>query len=277
MALESQARNLGFGMEKRSGMEKLITCWIAMGLSLAVLPNAAVAAEQPPIITVFAAASLNNVLQELGDGFTKESSVPVRFSFAASSALARQIENGAPADLFFSADVEWMDYLQARNLIRRESRRDVVANRLVLIAPVDSRVKLKIEPHFSLAAALGKGRLATGDPDSVPAGRYAREALVTLGVWNDVENRMVRADSVRSALAFVDRGEAPLGIVYRTDALIDKRVRVVDEFPANSHLPIVYPLALLNTAKGDTARFVAYLRGPKGDAAFKAYGFTPLN
>ena len=220
------------------------------------------------------------MLQDLGDSFTKDTAIPVRFSFAASSALARQIENGAPADIFFSADLEWMDYLQARNLIRRGTRHDVLGNRLVLIAPVDSKLKLTIEPHFALGwakARLRTGRLATGDPDSVPAGRYAREALTTLGVWNGVADRLVRADSVRSALAFVDRGEAPLGIVYETDALIDKHVRVVEVFPANSHLPIVYPIALTGAAKPYAARFVAYIRGPAGDVAFKAYGFTPLH
>jgi molybdate transport system substrate-binding protein len=219
---------------------------------------------------------LTNVLQELGDGFTKQTSIPVRFSFAASSALARQIENGAPADIFFSADLEWMDYLQTRKLIRTDTRHDVVGNRLVLIAAADSKIKLKIEPHFPLATTLGKERLATGDPDAVPAGRYAREALTTLGVWDDVMARIVRTDSVRSALAFVDRGETPLGIVYETDALADKHVRVVDVFPANSHLPIVYPIALTAVAKPDAAKFVAYVCGPAGDAAFKAYGFIPL-
>jgi molybdate transport system substrate-binding protein len=234
-------------------------------------------AADKPSITVFAAASLTNVLQELGDGFTKTTSIPVRFSFAASSALARQIENGSPADVFFSADLEWMDYLQNHNLIQPDSRHNVIGNRLVLIAPIDSKIKLKIEPGFALAAALGKGRLATGDPDAVPVGRYAREALTTLGVWSNVADRLVRADSVRSALAFVDRGESPLGIVYDTDALIDKRVRVVDVFPDNSHLPIVYPIALTTRAGGDAAKLVDYLRGPAGQVAFKAYGFTPLH
>jgi molybdate transport system substrate-binding protein len=134
---------------------------------------------------------------------------------------------------------------------------------------------LKIEPHFALAAALGSGHLATGDPDSVPVGRYAREALTSLGVWIDVADHVARADSVRSALAFVDRGEAPLGIVYETDALIDKRVRVVDIFPDNSHLPILYPIALTRAAKPDAAKFVSYLSGPAGGVAFKAYGFAP--
>jgi molybdate transport system substrate-binding protein len=257
-------------------MKKIIVSWAILFLSLLSLPGWAADSDKPPI-TVFAAASLTNVLQELGDGFTRETNIPIRFSFAASSALARQIESGAPADVFFSADLEWMDYLQTRNLIRRESRHDVLGNRLVLIAPQDSTLKLKIEPHFSLARTLGKGRLATGDPDSVPAGRYAREALTTLGVWNEVAERIVRADSVRSALAFVDRGEVPLGIVYETDALIDKKVRVVDVFPAGSHLPIVYPIAEATAGKNDAARFIAYVRGPAGDVAFKAYGFTPLH
>jgi molybdate transport system substrate-binding protein len=249
---------------------------LILGLSLFGLTSLAADAGKPSI-TVFAAASLTNVLQELGDGFTTETSIPVRFSFAASSTLARQIENGAPADLFLSADLEWMDYLQTRNLIQGDTRHNVLGNRLVLVAPVDSQIKVKIGPRFALAAALGTGRLATGDPDTVPVGRYAREALTNLNVWNDVADRLVRADSVRSALAFVDRAEVPLGIVYETDALIDKRVRVVDVFPTDSHKPIVYPLALTSAAKPDAARFVAYIRGPAGVVAFKAYGFTPLH
>jgi molybdate transport system substrate-binding protein len=261
----------------------VLLCWSLLSVQAGaadvakapVTDKAAVTGKSP--ITVFAAASLTNALQDLGDAFTKETSIPVRFSFAASSALARQIENGAPADIFFSADLEWMDYLQTRNLIQRDSRRNLLGNRLVLIAPADSRIKLKIEPHFQLAAALGKGHLATGDPDSVPVGRYAREALTTLGVWSDVADHLVRADSVRSALAFVDRGEAQLGIVYETDALIDKQVRVVDVFPADSHLPIVYPAALTGAARPDAAKFLTYVQGHAGELAFKSYGFTPLH
>src|SRR3984957_5782349 len=228
-------------------MRKVLSPWLLLIACLAGQPAAA-ADEGRPGITVFAAASLTNVMQELGDGFTKDSSVPVRFSFAASSALARQIENGSRADVFISADLDWMDYLQARNLIQPASRHDVLGNQLVLIPPVDSKVILKIEPHFALAATLGKGRLATGDPESVPAGRYAHEALANLGVWDAVSSRLVRADSVRSALAFVERGEAPLGIVYATDALVDKNVRVVDVFPAGTHMPIIYPAALTTGA-----------------------------
>jgi molybdate transport system substrate-binding protein len=256
-------------MKRVSGIG--LTVW----LSLLSQWSIGAEADKAPI-TVFAAASLTNALQELGDGFTKEASIPVRFSFAASSALARQIENGSPADVFFSADLEWMDYLQARNLIQKDTRRDVLGNKLVLIASADSTIKLTIAPHFALAGALGRGRLATGDPAGVPVGRYAQQALTFLGVWNEVADRLVRADSVRSALAFVDRGEAPLGIVYETDALIDQRVRVVDVFPATTHMPIVYPIALTAAAKGDAVRFVAYIRGPAGDAVFKSYGFTPI-
>jgi molybdate transport system substrate-binding protein len=249
--------------------------WLALGASLLALQS--FAAQPDKGITVFAAASLTNVLQDLGDAFTKDSNIPVRFSFAASSALARQIENGSRADLFFSADLEWMDYLQARNLIQPASRQDVLGNQLVLVGPADSKINLKIGPKFALAAAVGTGRLATGDPDSVPVGRYAHEALANLGVWDDVAARLVRADSVRSALAFVDRGEAILGIVYATDALVDKKVRVIDVFPATSHMPIIYPAALTMGAKADAAKFLAYLRGPAGKLAFEHYGFTPLN
>jgi molybdate transport system substrate-binding protein len=170
-----------------------------------------------------------------------------------------------------------MDYLQARNLIQPASRHDLLGNQLVLIAPVDSKIDLKIAPHFGLAAAVGTSRLATGDPDSVPVGRYAHEALSNLGVWDEVAVRLVRADSVRSALSFVDRGEAALGIVYATDVLVDKNVRVVGVFPENSHMPIIYPAALTVSSQPAAAKFLAYIRGPAGDLAFKHYGFTPLH
>jgi len=228
-------------------------------------------------ITVFGAASLTEVLQDLGDAFTKDTSIPVRFSFASSSALARQIENGAPADLFFSADLDWMDYLQARALIRTATRVDMVGNQLILVAPVDSKVALKIEPHFPLAATLGKGRLATGDPDSVPAGRYAKEALISLGVWDSVSARLVRADSVRAALAFVDRGETPLGIVYATDATADPRVKIVGVFPEDTHPPIIYPAALTADSKNPTAaRLLDFLASPPAKPIFEKEGFAFL-
>lgn len=250
---------------------------VALLLCGAVCRTGVAAGGSNHTITVFAAASLTNVLQDLGDAFTKDSSVAVRFSFAASSALARQIENGSPADMFFPADSQWMDYLQNKQLIQVNSRHDMVGNQLVLIAPAASTVKLIIEPYFKLSAALGIERLVTGDPDSVPVGRYAQQALTKLGVWDEVAPRMVRADSVRSALAFVDRGEASLGIVYATDALIDKHVRVVDVFPRGSHQPIIYPAALTNTADASAAKFLAFLRSPAGDTAFRHYGFIPLH
>ena len=244
------------------------------------LPTALRAAGQvPPAATVviFAAASLTDALQELGDDFTKSSGIVVKFSFAASSALARQIESGAPADVFVSADTEWMDYLQMRNRIRPDSRHDLLGNRLVLVAPADSPLELTIGPQFALVDALGKGRLATGDPDSVPVGRYARQALESLGVWSAVEPHLVRAENVRAALAFVDRGEAPLGIVYETDALLDKRVRVVDTFPAESHTAITYPIAVTAGAKPGAIKFVEFARSGTADAVFVKYGFAPLH
>lgn len=243
----------------------------AMGFSM-LAPAASPAREE---LLVFAAASLTNVMQEIGASYTRETGQPVKFSFAASSALARQIEAGARADVFFSADTEWMDYLQARNLIDRASRRDVVGNRLVLIAPASSTLQLKIAPGFPLARTLGSDRLSTGDPDTVPVGRYAKSALTSLGVWNDVAGRIVRADNVRSALAFVDRGETPLGIVYETDAFIDKKVRIVDVFPASSHTPINYPAAVTMNARPGAAQFVDYLHSAAGQEAFRKYGFQP--
>jgi molybdate transport system substrate-binding protein len=239
--------------------------------------GAALAADAPEKpVTAFAAASLTNVMDELGREFTKAGGPPVRFSFAASSTLARQIESGAPAGLFVSADREWMDYLEQRGLIDPSTRRDLLSNRLALIAPADSSVSLTIEPNFPLAAALDGGRLATGDPDNVPVGRYARSALTSLGVWNDVADRLVRAEDVRTALAFVARGEAPLGIVYATDARIEKKVRLVGLFPESSHPPITYPMALTKAAGADAARFAEFIQGDASRAVFERYGFVVL-
>jgi molybdate transport system substrate-binding protein len=257
-------------------MKKIATPGLTLWLLLLCLPSSAAQTDKPTII-VFAAASLTDALQDVGDSFTKDSSIPVKFSFAASSTLARQIENGAPADVFFSADIEWMDYLQTRKLIQAATRHDVLGNQLVLVAPIASKITLRIAPHFPLLAAIGNSRLAIGDPDGVPAGRYAHEALTKLGVWDTVADRLARADSVRSALAFVDRGEAPLGIVYQTDALIDKNVRVVDIFPDDTHLPITYPIALASGAKADAAKFLSYVQSPAAGIVFKRYGFIALH
>jgi molybdate transport system substrate-binding protein len=233
------------------------------------------AADEPRPVLVFDAASLTDVMEDLGRTFTRQSHVPVRFSPAASSALAKQIEAGAAADVFFSADLQWMDYLDQRKLLRPGSRHDVVSNRLVLIAPADSKVRLKIGPGFDLLGALGGGKLATGDPDSVPVGKYARAALEKLGVWNSVSGRIVSAENVRSALAFVARGEAPLGIVYRTDALAQKRVRIVDVFPEDSHPPIVYPIALTTRAGPAAQRFLDFVISDAAKPIFRKYGFQP--
>jgi molybdate transport system substrate-binding protein len=247
-------------------------------LLIAIASHFSASAADPAAkpLTVFAAASLTDALKEVNDAYTKATGVPVRVSFAASSALARQIEAGAQADVFFSADTDWVDYLQSRSLIDSATRVDVLSNRLVLIAPVDSKINLHIAPNFPIAAALGKSRLATGDPDSVPVGRYARSALTTLGVWNDVADRVVRADNVRVALAYVARGEAALGIVYATDAMIEKKVRVLDTFPASTHLPIVYPLTLTRNAAPAAKDYAVYISGKDAAAVFKKYGFNPL-
>jgi len=232
------------------------------------------AEPRKPELLVFAAASLTNVLGELSGAWTATSNVPVKLSFASSSVLARQIEAGGKADVFVSADREWMDYLQERGLIENSTRRDLVGNRLVLIAPADSRVELRISPGFPLAAALGNGRLSTGDPDTVPAGRYARSALVSLGVWDEVQDRLARADNVRAAMMFVARGEAPLGIVYTTDALVDPKVRIVDTFPANSHAAITYPAAAIKAGSSEAIAFLNYLASKQARDTWRKFGFV---
>ncbi len=249
-----------------------------LGLLITLLFSTLLPAAEPgkPELLVYAAASLTDVLEELGKAYQTESGQVVKFSFAASSTLARQIEAGAKADIFVSADIDWADYLQNRNLLQPESRRNLLGNRLVLIAPADSDLQLKIAPGFALHAALGNRRLSIGDPDSVPAGKYARSALTHLAVWNAVKDKLVLGDTVRTTLAFVDRGDAPVGIVYETDALIDKNVRIVDTFPASTHAPIVYPIALTNSARSGAERFIAFLRMSHSQTVFRKYGFSVL-
>lgn len=245
-------------------------------LFLMLLLSAPVTAADKPALLIYAAASLTTVLEELGKQYEAQQQQPVKFSFAASSTLARQIEAGARADVFVFADTDWADYLQSRNLLKPGTRRNLLGNRLVLIAPAGSTVQLKIAPSFDLAATLKKGRLSIGDPDSVPAGKYARSALTALGTWNAVADKLVLGDSVRTTLAFVAQGEAPLGIVYETDALIEKKVRIVDVFPANTHPAIVYPIALTRTAQPDATAFIAFLQSPASGEVFKKYGFAVL-
>jgi molybdate transport system substrate-binding protein len=227
--------------------------------------------------TVFAAASLKNALDEAVGAYAQGGGVKVTVSYAASSALARQIEAGAPADLFISADLDWMNYLQTRQLIRPATRVNLLGNRLVLIAPSDSKTSLAVERGMSLARALGDGRLAVADPDAVPAGKYARAALEALGAWNAVAPRLARAENVRAALAFVARGECPLGIVYATDAAAEPRVRIVGAFPAGTHPPIVYPAAVTATAKSTgAAGLLQFLGSAAAKPVFEKHGFTVL-
>lgn len=227
-------------------------------------------------VLVYAAASLANVLGDLDRAFTAQTGIRVTSSLAASSTLAKQIEAGAPADVYFSADLQWMDYLQERGLLRAGSRRDIAGNSLVLIAPAGSPLQVSIGPGFDLAKWLGGGRLAVADPDSVPAGIYAKEALKKLGAWGSVAPRLVRAENVRAALEYVARGDAPLGIVYRTDALVEKRVRVAGVFPAGSHPPIVYPVALTRRSSKEAARYLAFITSAAAVPTFRKWGFEPL-
>jgi molybdate transport system substrate-binding protein len=258
-------------------MQKFGIAWLLV-LVCASGGGPAVAADDSSAILVFGAASLMNVLDDLSKAFTGQTKVPVKSSLAASSVLAKQIEAGAPADVFFSADLEWMDYLEQRKLLKPGSRHDVVGNHLVLIAPVDSTVAVKIRKGVDLRAALGpEGKLATGDPDSVPVGKYAKSALEKLGAWDKVSGQIVRAENVRAALAFVARGEAPLGIVYETDALAEKKVRIVAEFPADTHPPITYPIALTTHGGAAAQQFVDFVRSRPAAEIFRKYGFAPLH
>ena len=225
-------------------------------------------------VTVFAAASLREALDAAARDFERRTANRVVVSYGASNALARQIGSGARADLFISADVDWADDVKARD--PAASRRDLLANELVLIAPAASNVSLRIAPGFPLAAALGDRRLALADPQAVPAGKYARAALEKLHVWSTVREKVAGAENVRAALAWVARGEAPLGIVYKTDALAEPHVRIVDTFPAGTHPPIVYPLLVLSRATPAARALAAELGSPADRATWQRFGFKPL-
>ncbi|MDE2182593.1 MAG: molybdate ABC transporter substrate-binding protein [Alphaproteobacteria bacterium] len=227
-------------------------------------------------VVVFAAASMSNALGEIGADYHADTGKTVAFSFAGSSALARQIAASKGADIFISADVDWMNYLGELGYIVPDTRINLLGNTLVLIAPATSKVTLKLDRNTDLAAALGEGRLALADPNAVPAGLYAKAALQSLGLWNSVAPRIVPAENVRMALAYVARGEAPLGVVYATDARIEPRVRVVATFPRGSYPAIVYPAALIREARPGAARFLAYLKGARARDVFAKDGFTVL-
>jgi molybdate transport system substrate-binding protein len=241
-----------------------------LALGILLLP-ATVAADT---ITVFAAASLKDALDVNAKAYQAMSGDRVVVSYAASSALAKQIEAGAPADLFISADLEWMDYLQQRRLIRTETRQNLLRNRLVLVAPVDSKVSVNIAPRFPLASLLGNSRLAMANPDAVPAGKYGKASLEALGVWKDVQPKVASAENVRAALVLVSRGEAPFGIVYKTDAAADPRVRVVGVFPENAHPPIIYPAAATASGRPAATAFLKWLSEPRARTVFEKHGFS---
>ncbi|SRR5579871_57820 len=232
---------------------------------------------QTPAPLIFAAASLKNALDEIVAQWQRESGKKVVVSYAASNTLIRQIEQGAPADIFISADLDWMDYGQQKGLINGETRSNLLNNRIVLVAPRDATYTLKVAPGFDLASALKGGRLAMGNVDAVPAGKYGKAALEKLGAWDGVKDKIAQADNVRAALALVARGEAPLGIVYQTDAASDPTVKIVGTFPEDSHPPVTYPVALTKASTNPDARaFLNYLRSPAARPAFERQGFTVL-
>jgi molybdate transport system substrate-binding protein len=240
-------------------------------------PGALPAAAQEKSITVFAAASMKNALDDVNAAYTKATGVKVVSSYAASSALAKQIEGGAPADVFVSADLKWMDYLIDKKAIKTGTRVNLLSNKLVLIAPKDSRVgNVTIGQGFDLAKLAGDGKIATGDVKAVPVGRYAKAALEKLGSWTAAEPKFAMADNVRAALLLVSRGEAALGIVYETDAKVDPGVKIIGAFPESSHEPITYPVAATANAKPEVAGYLSFLRTPAVKSTFEKYGFTFL-
>ena len=243
----------------------LFIVWMLLALS--VIPASA-------DVTVFAAASLKDALDEIAAPKPGRPGGKIAISYAASSALAQQISRGAPADIFISADLDWMDHIEKQGLVKKGTRVNLLSNRLVLVAPADSKSSFTIGSKFALASLLGDRRLAMADPDYVPAGKYGRAALKKLGVWQEVSVRVARAENVRAALAFVARGEAPYGIVYRTDALAERNVRVIGEFAASLHPPIIYPAAIVASSRSaDAGGFLAYLRSPAAGAVWERHGF----
>jgi molybdate transport system substrate-binding protein len=250
--------------------------WLGLALAVPFLPG--VVRAQGGGMVVFAAASLKTALGEIAATWAKDSGKPApRISYAASSALARQMEQGAPADLFISADLDWMDYAAGKNLIRPDSRFNLLGNKIVLIAPRDSRTTTLALTGGDLAKALAGGKLSMGNVDAVPAGKYGKATLEKLGAWTAVKDSIAQAENVRAALVLVARGEAPLGIVYGTDAAAEPGVKIVATFPADSHPPITYPAALARESKNADARnFLDFLRSAKARAVFEKQGFTVL-
>ena len=239
--------------------------------------HSSIAQTQERTLIVFAAASMKNAVDDINAAFTKQSGIKVVSSYAASSALAKQIESGAPADMFASADLEWMDYVEGKKLIKDNTRVSLLGNRLVLIAPKDSKIgNVTIAQGFDLAKLAGDGRIATGDVRAVPVGKYAKAALEKLGSWQVAESKFAMAENVRAALLLVARGEAVLGIVYETDAKVEPGVKIVGSFPPDSHPAIIYPVALTVNAKPEAAQYLSFMRSQSAKDVFEKYGFTFL-
>lgn len=264
---------------RRRWLRALCTLGFVFAAGAGSAQTAPTAADDAAPITVFAAASLKESLDEAAAAYTQARGQSVRVSYAASSALARQIEQGAPADVFLSADLDWMDYLQQRKLIDAGSRRNLLGNRLVLIAAKTSAARpVSLKPGVDLRPLLGEGRIALALTNSVPAGKYARAAFTSLGVWTALQPRVAEAENVRAALMLVARGEAPLGVVYASDARAEPKVRVLATFPADSHPPIVYPLARVAGSRHPrAAAFAQWLKSPAAAAIFRRHGFATLD
>lgn len=260
-------------MKKRIGTGLAVAAGGLAAMLLAGAPGA-VAQEK---VTVFAAASLKNALDAVNAACEADVGEQATVSYAASSALAKQIEEGAPADVFMSADLDWMKYLADKNLIKADTETRLLGNSIVLVAPADSKAEATIEKGFDLAGLVGDGKLAMANVDSVPAGKYGKASLEALGVWASVEGKVAQAENVRAALALVSTGEAPFGIVYKTDAAADKKVKVIGAFPEDSHPPIVYPVAQTADSKdAETPAFLKCLQSAKAKELFEAQGFTVL-
>ena len=261
-------------MKTRSGLFNHLGVIAGLAALMMALVAPASAAEK---VVVFAAASLKNALDVVNAAWQTDVGKTVTISYAASSALAKQIEEGAPADVFISADLDWMKYLSDKKLTKPETELKLLGNRIVLIAPEESAVEATIAPNFPLAELLGDGRLAIGNVKAVPAGKYGKAALEALGVWTSVEGKVAQAENVRAALKFVALGETPLGIVYQTDAAAEPGVRIVATFPEDTHPPIVYPVAVTASSQNpDAAEFLKYLQSTKAKDLFERQGFTFL-
>ncbi|HXM70954.1 MAG TPA: molybdate ABC transporter substrate-binding protein [Thermoanaerobaculia bacterium] len=258
-------------------MQRRILIIGVVAVAAAAMATACPSAAQAGDVVVFAAASLKNALDVVDTQYQRETGKHVNVSYAASSALAKQLEAGAPADIFISADLDWMDYLAKKNLIKPESRKSLLGNALVMVGPKDSAAALTIAPGFPLAQLLAGGKLAMADTSAVPAGKYGKAALEKLGVWTAVEHSIAQAENVRAALLLVARKEAPLGIVYRTDAAAEPDVKVLGTFPEDSHPPVVYPIARVAASTNpDAVAFLAYIESATARPLFERQGFTVL-